>query len=210
MKIYAYYESVPGYRHEGGIQRAWRNSWAMYGWTPIMLGIEEAQKHRLFNDVTAHVKQLPSVNVESYELACYYRWLALAAVGGGWLADYDVINYGLKPRVCGRDIAIFTRGHYVPCLTWATHAGAERIVRMILEYQAQGATHCSDQMMFERLANIGTDFGDEILCAELGERISPQLHWKNTPTVHFASGAVGTFFGAWIPKHRAVATCGRV
>ena len=61
------------------------------------MGLKDAERHPLFREFDERTKLLPTVNPGDYELACYRRWLAVARAGGGFMSDYDVVNYGFKP-----------------------------------------------------------------------------------------------------------------
>ena len=85
----------------------WRRSWAKQGWNPVVLGLKDAERHPLFREFDERTKLLPTVNPGDYELACYRRWLAVARAGGGFMSDYDVVNYGFKPTDPTGDLVIY-------------------------------------------------------------------------------------------------------
>lgn len=108
-KVYTYFSEVD-YQHvadQWSMISHWKQSWAKRGWSPHVLGIEDARKHPMFSEFEERVLQLPTVNTVQYETACYFRWLAVAAAGGGFMSDYDVVNYGFIPRSPASDLVIY-------------------------------------------------------------------------------------------------------
>lgn len=91
MKIYSYYAEVPDLNRfdELKLITVWREAWTAAGWEPFVLSEWYARKHPLYAALDELVSKLPSTNPARYERACYMRWLALAAIGGGWMSDYD-------------------------------------------------------------------------------------------------------------------------
>jgi hypothetical protein len=67
------------------------------GWKPYVIGEDEARDHPLYNELREKFSTLPTVNDKFYELQCYLRWVAMANLGGGFMADYDILNYGFPP-----------------------------------------------------------------------------------------------------------------
>src|ERR1019366_1536016 len=103
------------------------------------------------------LSKLPTANNLEYELACYLRWAALSAMGGGLLTDYDCVNIGYTPQqhsdiIKGHDIVHFS-SCYSP-MTYANNKGCDDIIRMFSNYNIQpgdtydGKPHISDMIIF--------------------------------------------------------------
>ena len=108
-RIYTYYDNISELaKHEKQIEmlRHWSASWAKRGWEPVVLSRKHAENHPFCAEYESRVRRLPTVNDLNYETACYLRWLAVAASGGGFMCDYDVVNYSFTPRVPAGELAI--------------------------------------------------------------------------------------------------------
>jgi hypothetical protein len=78
---------------------AWSEVWGRAGWHTRMLTVSDARLHPLFDVVDQRLNKLLAAgamgrNNGAYEKMCYLRYLAIAASGGGWMCDYDVIPLG--------------------------------------------------------------------------------------------------------------------
>lgn len=93
-KMYTYFASVKALHPEPELLQKWKRSWAKAGWDAEILTEEDARAHPQWPKLHLALRRLPSSNPTGYDAACYFRWLAVAARGGGWLSDYDVLNYG--------------------------------------------------------------------------------------------------------------------
>eukprot|EP00957_Ditylum_brightwellii_P095583 7281021-Ditylum_brightwellii.AAC.1 len=65
----------------------WVDMWKDAGWNPIILGVEDAKKHPDFEELN---QMLEDFKFNDYNKMCFIRWIAVAAVGGGWMCDYDI------------------------------------------------------------------------------------------------------------------------
>ena len=65
---------------------AWKSSWENRGWETRILTLDDAKKHPDFDKLEGILQQL---EVNDYNRRCFYRWLAMVTVGGGWMSDYD-------------------------------------------------------------------------------------------------------------------------
>jgi hypothetical protein len=61
----------------------WSKAWWEAGWYPVILTMADAQKHKQFEEIN---EIMETFKMNSYNLACFYRWIAMAAVGGGWMS----------------------------------------------------------------------------------------------------------------------------
>lgn len=103
-KIYSYYESIPTRRQEEefGRANAWKRSWEVNGWEPIMLNNSHAKGSPLFQKLVSKILRIaPELSVSDQNnfqkiIIRLVRWCALHAAGGGWMSEYDVINSGFK------------------------------------------------------------------------------------------------------------------
>lgn len=114
MKIFTYYQPIGGFdvHNEESLIALWKTSWSQHGYEPIVLGLDDAKKHPMFDDFNARMEKLPTVNGYSYEGACYHRWLAVQHYlkehnEAGMMADYDVMCYS-KIEIPKSELTIFS------------------------------------------------------------------------------------------------------
>jgi hypothetical protein len=107
-KVFTYYEELE-YKdtsEQMEMIHHWRTSWSKRGWFPVVLRRADAERHPFFKEFANAVLRLPTINAVDYEMACYHRWLAVAAAGGGYMSDYDVINYSYEARNAPSDLTV--------------------------------------------------------------------------------------------------------
>ena len=207
MNIYSYFDSSTGFRGQAELIATWQASWQRHGWTPSMLTPRHASRHPRYQEFLAKINTLPTVNVRAYENACYLRWLALDQVGGGFMCDYDVMNYGLKPYSSKISLDFF-HPQYIPAFVYANKAGCKQLINEIIGYQP-AEPHVSDMIVIMKLGfrlNGGKHKSkEELICCEYGD---DKFDWLHKPTLHFAAGAVHAKHGQ-ISKVDAIRRCPR-
>lgn len=68
----------------------WKEAWQDAGWRPIVLTLEDAQRHPYFESFSTAF-DAATFKISEYNRMCFYRWLAVAASGGGYLSDIDTL-----------------------------------------------------------------------------------------------------------------------
>lgn len=190
MIVYTYYDpSVQqcGLPPQDGVIRLWAESWKRHGWKPRVLTDRMVRSHPRFAEFSAAINCFPTVNSRAYENACYLRWLALQGVGGGWMTDYDVINFGFKPRR-GKGPVEMLDCTYVPCAVWANSVGSLAVTQLIRHFRPGKASHVSDMMIFKSEFDKQTFGKPGIACVEFNVS-----GWDKAPLVHFPAGKVHGF-----------------
>ena len=72
------------------------------------------------------------VNSKEYEVACFIRHLAMAAVGGGWMSDYDVVPLAIPACApLSNDGRFTTHQGFVPSLVSGTGAEYLRVTKLM-------------------------------------------------------------------------------
>lgn len=113
MKVYCYYESLPGPRfaEDALLVREWLENWVKHGWRACILGPLDAQQHEAFAATRSFVTSFEGDTPLVYRVATWSRWLAFAhamrRTEAGLIVDYDVFNRGFtpdmaKPLLCDR------------------------------------------------------------------------------------------------------------
>jgi hypothetical protein len=64
----------------------WKEEWSYAGWNPVVLTLKDVENHPDYEKLKA---ELDSLRLDSFGNLAFSRWIAMAAVGGGWYADYD-------------------------------------------------------------------------------------------------------------------------
>eukprot|EP00634_Sargassococcus_sp_CCMP2135_P004738 CAMPEP_0198665950 /NCGR_PEP_ID=MMETSP1467-20131203/62743_1 /TAXON_ID=1462469 /ORGANISM="unid. sp., Strain CCMP2135" /LENGTH=298 /DNA_ID=CAMNT_0044402571 /DNA_START=32 /DNA_END=928 /DNA_ORIENTATION=- len=110
----------------------WARSWKASGWETRILTLSDAQSHPQYYWYLERFMELPTVNPKEYELACFLRHVAMAALGGGWMSDYDVLPHSLS---ADSSLARMPPGNFttyelfVPSLVSGSGPEFERIAR---------------------------------------------------------------------------------
>ena len=165
-KVFTYYEGFDFNLRDDQQQMIehWRRSWAKQGWNPVVLSVDDARRNPMFREFDEACRLLPTVNRIEYELACYRRWMAVATAGGGFMSDYDVVNYGFKPSPPEADLVIYEtnteHGTVIPSVVGGTAYG---FIQACLAFtlsdpnsitsQEEGKPHASDMIAMQMTAS---------------------------------------------------------
>lgn len=159
-KVYTYYEYLPNMKNNDALEliAEWEKSWRANCWIPVVLNRTHATTHARYEDWSRRLAQLPTVNDPLYEISCYLRHLAMAAVGGGLMVDFDVINLNFKPDDMVKFDVFTTFEGSVPSMVYASTSEYERVVEYMASYQltdrdqARGKPHVSDMHILYDMA----------------------------------------------------------
>lgn len=184
MKVFTFYSPVEGKREreERELIALWKRSWEARGWQPVVLGYESLVFTDEVNAMIEKFKRLPSINRLNLDYWCYLRWVAVAQQGGGFMSDYDVINYSFEPHEPG---PLTTYDRYVPCLVSGTQEEFMRAVRWFAEQKVGllerffPRAHTSDMLI---LKEHEAEFRQLSACVEY---LVPG--WETAPTVHYCN-----------------------
>lgn len=215
MKVYTYYTPVPELYSED-TQRllidVWARSWKKQGWDPVVLSESDAQRHPRYPEFKKRFWELPTEYGHTYEGACFLRWVAMAAVGGGMMTDYDVINYSFAPReVDPSRMIVFCEKPPGPIflgMVLAPQALYEGMCQNFFSWQVSQADwnpnarppqyHCSDLSILLQLFQQPPDKKIAWLTREEGCSIYTHPLWEYAPAVHYGYEMHG--LGQW-PKY---------
>lgn len=209
MNVFTYYDDSLQMPDQSELICIWKKSWSRNGVEPRVLTPAHAHSHPRYQEFLDHINTLPTVNSRSYENACYLRWLAFDIEFGGWMTDYDVINFEFVPADRINDVELFEYS-CVPCMVWATPNGAKQIVQRMFDYSPNdgvelskdGPRHCSDMYAFIKYFS-----SCRIAKPECVQFDSPG--WESAPAVHFSASGVHAHYKSPVPKSIAIKECGR-
>ncbi len=199
MKVFTFYSPVEGKRErdELALIDLWKRSWVAMGWEPVVLGYESLDFDADLDALVGRLKKLPSINKHNLDYWCYLRWIAVAQHGGGFMSDYDVINYSFEPREAG-ELTIYEED--VPCLVSGTEAEFQRAVRWFAAepigwHRMLGRRqHTSDMVILRQNLSEVRQLRE---CVEYGES-----GWEAAPAVHFCNKVMKPT--ALIPRHEHI------
>ena len=92
----------------------WTSSWEAAGFDTRVLKLADAMRHPDYDAMRTNLSVLGSAgilgsNIE-YDSYCFLRYLAMGAVGGGWMSDYDALPLVIPPSLMHNpNDGIFTR-----------------------------------------------------------------------------------------------------
>jgi len=150
----------------------WKAAWKAAGWEPIVLSLANAKKHPQFDKFYERLMKIPMPDINGYpsrlNRLTYLRWLAVAAVGGGFMSDYDVFPLSQAPKTSDLPyqgkFSVFCKLHQptnagVPCLMSGNANEWTRVAMALLESgELNGNVRkgWSDMLAMIDLRNSGT------------------------------------------------------
>ena len=203
VKLYTYFNDVPGISPFDSYKLIllWMEHWKAVGFEPFVLTEWHASQHPMYEKFYAVVSKFPSVNPPEYERACWIRWLAFSAMGGGHMCDYDVFPVALNelktidlplfsvPDM--RRVQILQGSCCCPSYVAAWSHGINELCELFMtgrygRKDQGGREHWSDMYAIEQLViegnpiiqrhNTVVGYGDD--------------GWEKSPAVHFSNGSM--------------------
>lgn len=187
---------------------AWKTAWHEAGWDPRVISLDEAKQYRGYHSYRKSLRETKLLGNggrnHEYNEYCFLRYLAMTAVGGGTMADYDLFplsDAGSSPAI--PTPATFTvyqktlnKAGPVPALCSGPSTEWERIANAILEVsQEPSASGWSDMTALMQLHKTQLDsliLLDQVLGSNEVDQ-SPSKHEqcrlasrKNAWGVHFS------------------------
>lgn len=135
LKVFTYFMPIPRKdpAEELALIEVWKESWRARAWEPVVLDESDIPDDRESKQLMRAFRRQPTLLKPGLALASFARWLAVARQGGGFMCDYDVINYSFEPREVG-EIMVYER--HVPCLVSGTSEEFLRICGVFAGYRA--------------------------------------------------------------------------
>lgn len=197
--VYTFCAPVDGKipEHEAALVALWKESWEAHGWKAVVLDESSVLVDPEVAEMLAAYRALPSINRRKLDYYCYVRWLAVGQKGGGFMCDYDVVNYGFSPRPAG-PLTIYERS--VPCLVSGAASEYLRVARFFAGYQVgpddrlEGRRHVSDMMILTKNPWM---FEQGVGCAEYG-----RPGWEDAGAVHFSNLSMKP--RSLVPRHEHI------
>ena len=162
--MHTFYEKAS--EGEDGLLDVWASEWNRAGFDTKILTLADAKANPYFEEMEKTVKPIFG---ERYNGLCFYRWLAMAQEGGGWMSDCDVLptNFLIKEGLVlpnGGKFTSFQR--HVPCLLSGSQGEWMRVTNLLVDAIPRTREKFglpTDMRAFMVLANEGNhniDFGN--------------------------------------------------
>jgi hypothetical protein len=129
--MHTFYEKVR--EGQDDLLGVWKDEWSRAGFEPRILTLKDAKKHPYFKEMEREVRPMFE---NGYDAMCFYRWLAMATAGGGWMSDYDCFptNFPLNDAIYLPNKGNFTSFEaHVPSLMSGTADEWTRIAKALVE-----------------------------------------------------------------------------
>jgi len=192
MKVFTYFSEV-ACLHDPDLIGLWKESWAKFGWKPVVLSAQDAvaADFELYERFLKSPLLLDQTNPPDYTLAAMLRWVPMTRVTEPCLhVDWDVLCNGFKPvhAVIHDPIPTFLSGNTCPCAVAAAPRGW-RLLAAWLEaapfsprFSAQAlASDSCDQYATSIMPQEFFYLQQGVACACYQE----SENWRTAPMIHF-------------------------
>jgi len=134
--IFTFYEPVSYLMEESpdDLIEVWKSSWSEAGWEPVVLNMGDAKRHPNYKFLAKTLDDGLQFadSKDKYNYFCFIRWVAMAASGGGWMADYDTFPLNLPASFELPNNGSFT-GHasFIPNLLSGSSSEWNRMIGLL-------------------------------------------------------------------------------
>jgi len=207
MKVFTFYDPLPGHPNFWPLTEFWANSWRKRGWQTQVLSLAEARAHARFQELVQAVdrRSFPSLCGIDYDKRCFARWLALAACGGGLLTNYSVINYGLQSPVADWTGLKYFNGTTSPMI-FVDRLWSAKLANVIVDFvqtwpraEESQDMHCLTQYCWhgckEATLVPGVLVEFPVRGADVWGGRAQRTDWQTSPVVHYPRGTAGLVSG---------------
>jgi len=129
--IYLFFEK--DINTESDLLELWKDEWSKAGFRPKILTLADARAHPYFGEMEAIVKPIFS---DTEDALNFYRYLAMASVGGGWLSEGDTFptNFPMSEGInLPQDGLLTSYETHVPSLLSGSADEWTRVSRLIID-----------------------------------------------------------------------------
>lgn len=137
----------------------WKEEWEKAGWKTKVLTLDDAMKHPFFETMQKVVTDV--FDKDTYNQLCFYRYLAMAVEGGGWMSDYDTFptNFPMEEGTVLPNEGKFTSFQaHVPALISASADEWFRVAALMIEKLPKSQVEFkSDMYILKELGDEGTN-----------------------------------------------------
>jgi len=197
MNVYAFYEPI----YESWIDQndqkilidLWKKSWSYYGWNPVIITLDDAKKHSLYDIFYKKIEQFPTACPKIYDMYCFLRWLSFANFGG-WMSAVSIMNYGFTPVDYNEQI-VTANAYRLLVPTTAIHITKnkiELILDIIMKYEVTltdtipvngvDTPHISDMIILNKNYYLSSLIDKTM---NISSTYSPVENWQNSLIVHY-------------------------
>lgn len=134
------------------VLKLWKEEWSRAGFDTSVLTLDDAKNHPYFEEMEERVERM--FDSSDYQGFCFYRWLAMATVGGGWMSDYDIFptNFPLSQGVDLPNGGNFTSFEvHVPSLMSGRAEEWTRVSKLLIDAISRTAEAPTDIQAFKIL-----------------------------------------------------------
>jgi len=136
---------------EENVLNLWKKEWTNAGFDAKVLTVEDAKRHPDFEMVKNIMEPIHGEN--GYNALCFYRWLAMAASGGGWMSDHDTFptNFPLHEAIDLPNGGKFTtfQGH-IPAMMSGSAKEWDKLIKLLIEVKETKSDMFAFQMVLVR------------------------------------------------------------
>ena len=190
----------------------WREEWTRAGFDAKILTLDNAKAHPSFASYQKTLHENTTLHTPlEYNYMCFYRWLAMAAIGGGFMSDNDVLplqgSYDLAKEEFSNGGKFTVYERHVPSLLSGTADEWSRLAHEILNVAiaqsrgtiaiADNSGKTSDMLALLPIVEGGNNvvvhpdivLGNPGDLEQMDESTCTIL--QNKPAVHFSHAAIG-------------------